>query len=90
MTLKAIKEQLIVASPDITRLLDRLVKKDWVCRETCESNRRELDISITEAGLELFFKVHTEAKMATQDYFKNSLSVSEARDLYKLLKKINL
>ncbi len=88
MTSKAIKKKLIVASPDITRLLDRLVRKEWVYRETCESNRRELDITITETGLKVFFDVHAVAKEATGDYFKNSLSKEEAVQLYKLLKKI--
>lgn len=88
MTSKAIKQQLIVASPDITRLLDRLVKKEWVSRETCESNRRELDITITETGLQLFLEVHAVAKEATGNYFKNSLNKEEAVQLYKLLKKI--
>ena len=41
MDAKTIKANLVVASPDLTRLLDRLVKKGLVNRKTCSTNRRE-------------------------------------------------
>src|SRR5210317_1465756 len=40
-----LKERILVSNPDVTRLLDRLVKKGYVLRETCEHNRRKIDIS---------------------------------------------
>ena len=36
-----------------TRLIDKLIKKELVTRQTCESNRRKMEIYITENGLKL-------------------------------------
>ncbi len=40
-----IKKRILVSNPDVTRLLDRLVKKGFVLRETCPNNRRKIDVS---------------------------------------------
>ena len=48
-----LKERILVANPDVTRLLDRLVVKGYVHRETCPINRRKIDISLTEPGKEI-------------------------------------
>ena len=42
-TEKYIKEVMILTAPDITRLLDRLIEKEFVERKTCEQNRRKSD-----------------------------------------------
>ena len=36
-----------------SRLVDKLYKKDLVTREECKSDRRQMDVKITERGLEL-------------------------------------
>jgi len=49
-----LKRKILVSNPDVTRLLDRMVKKGFVLRETCPENRRKIDISLTDAGKQLF------------------------------------
>ena len=85
---KTIKESIIVASPDVTRLIDRLVLKGFVDRITCPSNRRKIDISVTEKGTKFFYKVHQSAREALNNYFEDQLTEKEARTMYKLLGKI--
>tara|TARA_R110000787_G_scaffold38086_3_gene96245 strand:+ start:16332 stop:16790 length:459 start_codon:yes stop_codon:yes gene_type:complete len=85
---KTIKESIIVASPDVTRLIDRLVIKGFVDRKTCPANRRKIDISVTENGMDFFFKVHRVAREALNNYFKDQLTEEEARMMYKLLGKM--
>jgi MarR family transcriptional regulator, 2-MHQ and catechol-resistance regulon repressor len=72
----------------VTRLLDRLVKKGFVLRETCPENRRKIDISVTESGIELFHKAHFEAKKALRNYFEDQVSKDEANELRKILNKM--
>lgn len=88
MDAKSIKEKLVVQSPDLTRLLDRLVKKGLVDRKTCPENRRKLDITATDKGIELFYEMHCIAKSAVNNYFKDNISEEEARALFKILRKI--
>ncbi len=49
----ALAARLVSRAPDITRLLDKLVARGLVCRHRPENNRRVVEVSITERGLEL-------------------------------------
>lgn len=83
-----LKERILVNNPDITRLLDRLVKKGYVKRETCPVNRRKIDISITKTGKEIFINAHNTAKKAMQNFFEDKISAEEAKELRRILHKI--
>lgn len=85
---KALKEKILVSNPDVTRLLDRLVNKGYVIRETCHENRRKIDISVTESGIELFHSAHFEAKKAVRNYFEDQITQDEAVELRKILIKM--
>ena len=85
MSAGAIGKGVIVASPDITRLIDRLVKKELVHREACAENRRQMDITITDKGLELFYEAHESARSATEDFFKEKITEEQARQLTETL-----
>lgn len=85
-----IRDQLIVSNPDITRMIDRLVVKNWVERETCPENRRKVDLSISAEGLETFEKAHYATKEILSDFFSGDIDEKEARQLRQLLKKIKL
>ena len=85
---KVLKEKILVSNPDVTRLLDRLVKKGFVLRETCPENRRKIDISITESGIELFQKAHFEARKALRNYFEDQISLDEANELRNIMNKM--
>ncbi len=45
--------RMIARDPDITRLVDRLVKRGLVDRQRSDSDRRVVEIGITKAGLTL-------------------------------------
>lgn len=48
-----IQERMIDKSSNTTRLVDKLIQKDWAKRSICKTNRRKVEIVITETGLEL-------------------------------------
>lgn len=48
-----ISERMITATPDMTRLLDRMEKAGWVTRERAEDDRRQVSTYITKSGMEL-------------------------------------
>lgn len=83
-----LKQQILVHNPDLTRLLDRLVKKGWVNRETCPENRRKIDISLTEEGRKMFVSAQESAKKAIGNFFEDQITVEEAKELRRILKKI--
>ncbi|PLX15556.1 MAG: MarR family transcriptional regulator [Salinivirgaceae bacterium] len=83
-----IKPRILVSNPDVTRLLDRLVKKEIINRNTCSENRRKIDITLTERGKALFVEAHESARMAVNDFFQQKISEEEATELRRILHKI--
>lgn len=83
-----IKKKLIVLSPDLSRMIDRLVLKGLVERKICPENRRKIDLMITKKGIKIFEKGHQLAKSASNDFFQNLIDKKEAKQLEALLNKI--
>lgn len=52
-----IKARMLDRNSDISRLLDRLAGKNLITRNTCPSDKRALDVLITEAGIELLKQI---------------------------------
>lgn len=83
-----LKTGILVSNPDVTRLLDRLVKKDLVIRKTCPVNRRKIDISLTDSGRSLFKEAHLAAKQAIGNFFEEKINEEEATELRRILHKL--
>ena len=83
-----LKKKILVSNPDVTRLLDRLVKKELVLRETCPENRRKIVISLTDPGRKLFVEAHQSAKQSIGDFFEKQITEDEATELRRILHKI--
>jgi DNA-binding MarR family transcriptional regulator len=83
-----LKKKILVNNPDVTRLLDRLVKKGFVKRETCSENRRKIDISLTDSGKSLFLEAHHSAKQAVGNFFEKQITEDEAGELRRILHKL--
>lgn len=48
--LKTLNERMVTKMSNTTRLVDKLILKGYVKRETCEANRRKIEIYITPKG----------------------------------------
>ncbi len=85
-TVKEIKEVMMDKGRDVTRLLDKLVKLGLVERELNPENRRQMSISLRDAGLILVKKVNGElmGKIKSLD----NLTEEEANQLNFLLDKL--
>lgn len=81
-----IQERMIARTSNTTRLVDKLLLKELVTREICSENRRKMDISITDKGLELLKKLDPEIDAHEIAYSKN-LNDEELEQLNLLLEK---
>src|ERR1700726_3987734 len=54
-----ISERMVTATPDMSRLLDRMEKAGWVTRERAENDRRQVSTYITKSGMDLLAKLET-------------------------------
>lgn len=86
LMLAEITGRMIDKSSNATRLVEKLRQKGLVKREICESNRRQVDIIITDKGLTLLSKIDK----TTDDWMKNLKHVTkqEAQELNRMLDKL--
>ena len=82
--LSTIQERMIDRSSNTTRLVDKLIRKGWVARNTCAQNRRKVEIFITEKGLEIL-QVLDPITEGTNENIVSSLSLEELENLNHLL-----
>jgi DNA-binding MarR family transcriptional regulator len=86
MMLADITCRMIDRNSNATRLVEKLRQKGLVKREICENNRRQVDISITEAGLEVLKKIDE----GRDQWLENLKTIpkNEAEELNNMLDKL--
>jgi len=86
MMLADITCRMIDKSSNATRLVEKLRQKGLLKREICENNRRQVDISITDKGLNVLKRIDSE-EAEFLGTLKN-ISKSEAQELNRILDKL--
>lgn len=86
LMLAEITSRMIDKSSNATRLVEKLRQKGLVKREICETNRRQVDIFITEKGLTLLSKIDKTA----DEWMKvlKTVTRQEAQELNRILDKL--
>jgi DNA-binding MarR family transcriptional regulator len=80
-----IKERMLERNSDISRLLDRMVRKNFIIRSRCPNDKRATNISITKTGLSVLKEIDLAIDQNEKNFFK--LNQGEARQLSQLLDK---
>ncbi|MBE8712276.1 MarR family winged helix-turn-helix transcriptional regulator [Sphingobacterium hungaricum] len=80
-----LKDRLITATPDISRLVDRIVAKELVSRCKNDTDKRAVDLLITERGLKLLAEI--EEEMMLSDLLPINITEEECQQLSRLLEK---
>ena len=81
-----IQERMIAKTSNTTRLVDKLLLKGLVNRVVCEQNRRKMEITITERGLQFLNELDPKIE-AHELLFANNLTKQELENLNELLEK---
>lgn len=86
LMLNDISIRMIDKNSNATRLVEKLRKKNYVTREQCKDNRRQVDIGITDSGLQLLAVIDSDS----ENWFENfkTLSVADCKALNTLLDKL--
>lgn len=82
--LSTINERMVTKMSNTSRLVDKLITKDYVARIICKNNRRKVEISITKKGLYALTEMD-QALLETEHKLLESFSKSELHALNKLL-----
>lgn len=81
-----IKERMLDQSSDVSRIVERLVKKNLVDRKICPKDRRQADVHITQRGLHLLARLDKHS--CKVDDLVSNLTSSEAKKLNDLMDKL--
>lgn len=85
--LSTLNERMIHKMSNTTRLVDKLLAKEYVLRKTCPSNRRKVEISLTEKGQKALEKMDIAIDSVESKLMKD-LSPSQLGELNMLLNHI--
>ena len=76
LCVQEIAKRMVHRSSNVTRIIDKLLKRDLVIRQECSGNRRKMDILITNNGLALLKKLDIKLENFHNQY-KNNLTNEE-------------
>lgn len=88
MKMNAISERMLDQTSNASRLVDKLLAKKLLVREVCPTDRRAVDVKITEDGLDLLVKI--DPFMEEWEKKLHTISPEEAAQLNLLLDKLRL
>lgn len=81
-----IQERMIAKTSNTTRLVDKLLAKDLVTRQVCPDNRRKMEVSITQKGLDLLSTLDP-LVIEHERKFGSNLTEAELQQLNTLIEK---
>jgi len=84
--LSIIQERMLAKNSNTTRLIDKLLLKDYVTREVCPENRRKIEVLITQKGLDILTELDP-IVVEHEQLFANNLTTDELEQLNILLEK---
>lgn len=86
-TVKLLTERMIDKMSNASRLVDKLMKKEFVERQTCTEDRRRVNIAITPLGLEVLARA-SEDMEANMEAYMEAITQEEAFELNRILDKL--
>ncbi len=87
--LSTVQDRMVNRMSNTTRIVDKLIDKNFVQRSICEKNRRKIELFITEEGrslLTLLDQMVDEVETQLTD----QLNTDEKQNLVSILNKINI
>lgn len=85
-TVKLLADRMLDETSNVSRLVDKLKMKEFIEKRDSATDRRKVEISITELGFSVFKKA-VDALDNTTEFQLGNLSESEVETLNKLLDK---
>ena len=82
-----IAERLVTREPDVTRLLDRMAKRELISRERSEKDRRVVVTRVTREGLRLLAELDGQVAAVHERQFGH-LEANEMATLVRLLERV--
>ena len=85
-SVQLLTERMLEKSSNASRIVEKLVQKGLVERLTCESDRRQVDVKISAAGLAMLARIDSSLKAIVNQF--NRLTSTEIETLNTLLDRL--
>ncbi|MFY8097968.1 MarR family winged helix-turn-helix transcriptional regulator [Flavobacterium sp.] len=82
-----IQERMIAKTSNTTRLVDKLVSKEMVIRKVCPENKRKMEVTITEKGMNVL-EILDPIVIDFENQFTQNLTQIELETINELLEKL--
>jgi MarR family transcriptional regulator, 2-MHQ and catechol-resistance regulon repressor len=89
LTISVIGEKVLLASASMTSAIDRLEKRGFVLRRSCNSDRRIRVVELTAAGKSSIEEIYARHEKDLE-FLMAGVSEDERRTMYEGLKKVGL
>jgi DNA-binding MarR family transcriptional regulator len=86
MSVSALIERMLDKNSNASRIVDKLEEKKWVLRKVCPNDRRQVEVTITQEGLQLLKQL--DAPVNGLENLVKGISLEEAVLVNQLLEKI--
>lgn len=87
LTVQEIQAQMVQKSSNVTRIIDKLIAKGYVTRQECMTNRRKMDINISQEGLN-YLKVLDKKVKALHQPMIDRITDEDAQLIRQLISKL--
>lgn len=87
--LSTVQERMVNRMSNTTRLIDKLIDKNYVKRSICEKNRRKIELFITKKGMKILEKIDVVVDKA-EAKITQRLSPGDREKLVSLLKQTDI
>jgi len=89
VSVHAILSKMVQQNSNVTRIIDKLLAKGYVTRTECPTNRRKMDISITNEGMAMLRRLDRRV-LKLHEPLMDNLNETELEQLRTLINKLNL
>ena len=86
LSTSCIRSRMLDKMSDASRIVDRLLKKELIERKTCTTDKRLVDVLITQSGLDLLSKI--DAPINNMGELFSAISEEEAATLNLILDRL--
>ena len=87
MSMNTVKERMIDKSPNTTRLVDKLIEKNFVERKRCDEDRRVVYAKIHQKGLDMLKELDEKSEKPFLEML-DTISDKEAKQVSDILDKL--
>ncbi|MDB6078879.1 MAG: hypothetical protein JWO82_2626 [Akkermansiaceae bacterium] len=88
LRMSELADEVLLSRSGLTRLVDKLEAGDYLRRENCATDKRGLEVVLTEKGTQVLREVWPVYSSGISEWFSDSLSDGEVAELTRILDKI--